>query len=79
MGTSGSIKFKKGSKYSFKIQNTPAIKLSFIDKDGTEMLNYEVEGAEKPKAIVTLLDHSADETELLMLLVLGCHCFKEIV
>jgi hypothetical protein len=75
----GSIEFDNGNLYSFRITNSPLAKLSFFNKDEKEILYYKVESTPKPKTVLSIIDNSLNEKELLMLIILGCYSFKGIV
>ena len=79
LGSKGSIEFENGSAYSCKVRNSPLVKLSFFDKNDKEILSYKLDASRKPRTILSILDHSINEKELLMLLILGCFSFKGIV
>ncbi len=79
LGSKGDINFEKGGAYTCKIRNSPLVKLSFFDKNGKEILNYKLEAKLKPKTVLNIINHEINETELLMLIILGCYSFKGIV
>lgn len=79
LGSKGSIEFENGNNYSWKARNAPLVKLSFLNKDEKEILFYKLDATHKPKTVLNILDHSANENDLLMLIILGCYAFKTIV
>jgi len=79
LGSKGNIEFDNGNLYSCKITNSPLVKLSFYDKDEKEILHYKVEPKPKPKTVLSIVDNSLAENELLMLIILGCYSFRGIV
>jgi hypothetical protein len=79
LGSKGTIDFDNGNHYSCKISNSPLAKLSFLDKDGKEILYYKLDATQKPKTVVSIVDQSIREIELLMMIVLGCYSFQGIV
>lgn len=79
LGNKGNIEFEKGNLYSCKIRNSPLVKLSFFNKDDNEILYYKLDGTLKPKTVLNIVDHSINDNELLMLIILGCYSFKGIV
>ena len=79
LGSKGSIEFENGNRYSWKIRNAPLVKLSFFNKDEKEILYYKLDATHKPKTVLNIVDHSINENELLMLIILGCYSFKGIV
>jgi hypothetical protein len=79
LGSKGIIEFENGNHYSCKISNSPLAKLSFFNKDEKEILYYQLEATPKPKTVLNIIDHSTNEKELLMLIILGCYSFKGIV
>ncbi len=79
LGSKGTIEFEKGNLYHCKIRNSPLIKLSFFNKDEKEILYYKLDAALKPKTVLHIIDHSVNDNELLMLIILGCYSFKGIV
>lgn len=79
LGGKGSIEFKNGNLYSCKIRNSPLAQLSFFNSDEKEILYYKLDATLKPKTVLNIVDHSVNENELLMLIILGCYSFKGIV
>ena len=79
LGSKGSIEFENGNHYSCKIKNSPLVKLSFFNKDEKEILYYKLDATLRPKTVINIVDHSINENELLMLIILGCYSFKGIV
>lgn len=79
LGNKGSIEFENGNHYSCKIRNAPLVSLSFFNKDEKEILYYKLDAILRPKTVLTIVDHSINENELLMLIILGCYSFKGIV
>ncbi len=77
-GSKGTITFANGSVYTCKIKNSPLVQLSFFDAQDKECLNYKLDANAKPKTVMNIPDTSVDETELLMLVILGCFSFKGI-
>jgi hypothetical protein len=78
LGSKGNIEFDNGNLYSWKITNSPLVKLSFFNKDEKEILYYKLEPKPKPKTVLNIVDNSLNEKELLMLIILGCYSFKGI-
>ncbi len=78
-GSNGTIKLKNENLYSCKITNTPVVKLSFFNGDEKEILYYKLDATENPKPILNIVDHSINEYDLLMLIILGCYSFMGIV
>jgi len=79
LGSKGNIEFKNGNLYSCNIRNSPLVKLSFFNTDEKEILYYKLDATLKPKTVLNIVDHSINEYDLLMLIILGCYSFKGIV
>jgi hypothetical protein len=79
LGSKGNIEFKNGSLYSCNIRNSPLAQLSFFNSEEKEVLYYKLEATLKLKTVLNIVDHSVNENELLMLIILGCYSFKGIV
>lgn len=78
LGSKGKIEFDNGNHYSCKISNSPLVKLSFFNKDEKEILYYKLDATQNPKTVLNIVDHSINENELIMLIILGCYSFKGI-
>jgi hypothetical protein len=77
-GSKGKIEFDNRNLYSCKISNSPLAKLSFFNKDEKEIFYYKLDATRNPKTVLNIVDHSINENELLMLIILGCYSFKGI-
>ncbi len=78
-GSKANIEFESGNLYSCKISNSPLAKLSFFNKDENEILYYKLDATQKPMTVLSIIDKSINELELLMMIVLGCYSFKGII
>lgn len=79
LGNKCRIELENGNSYSCKITNSPLATLRFMNNYEQEILHYKLDATHKPKTVLKIVDHSINEIDLLLLIILGCYCFKGIV
>lgn len=78
LGSKGTIEFANGAKYQCKVHNSPLVKLSFYTTEGHEIVSYRLDTSLKPQTVMEILPHTVTNSDLLMLIILGCFAFKGI-
>lgn len=81
-GNKGKAEFNGGRIYPYKIVNTPLATLSFSQTDGRDVLSYKIEATgnqASTRLVMNLHDTGIPDEDLLMLIILGCYTFKDIV
>jgi hypothetical protein len=79
LGSKARIELENGNQYTCEISNSPLATLTFFNNNQKEIFFYKIDITHKPETLLNIIDPSINETELLLLIILGCYSFKEIV
>lgn len=81
-GLKGKIDFSNGNKYLSRVRNSPLVKLIFLTTGNVELINYKLESSLNPnslKTIMSVFPSDIPKEEFLLLMILGCYSFLNIV